>query len=146
MTTWILVADGSRAHLYAQHPPSTALESVESWDNVEGRISDHQSESDRLGSSGGGRGSSQHSIMAPETDPKDHAKQVFAHKLANLLNEKESSYHSLIVIAPPHLLGELRKHLNPRVQAKVSAEFNKDLTHVSAHDLPSHLEKLLAAR
>jgi protein required for attachment to host cells len=143
LATWILIADGSRATLYEQSDSDATLRQLENWDNEGGRTSDHVAETDALGTSGGG---SQPNAMGSQSDPKRHSQYDFARKLAHVLNEQEKAYDHLIVVAPPKVLGDLRKQLSPHVQPKIIGEFHKDLTHVSAHDLPGHLTGLLAPK
>jgi protein required for attachment to host cells len=48
----------------------------------------------------------------------------------------------VVLIAPPRVLGELRKHLSVKAQAKVKGEIDKDLTR---HPI-SEIEKALALK
>jgi len=49
-------------------------------------------------------------------------------------------YESLIVIAPPATLGELRRHYHPEVERRITGELAKDLT---GHPLPDIERALL---
>ena len=143
MNTWILVADGSRANLFSRSSDQPHLHQVETWSNQGGRTPDHCSETDNLGSSRGGMGR-QGSSMTPPTDPKRHSQQVFAKELISLLKTRHSGYDHLVVIAPPKFLGDLRAEFDHSIRHKLVGEFDKDFTHLSAHDLSPHLDKLLA--
>jgi protein required for attachment to host cells len=46
----------------------------------------------------------------------------------------------IVIVAPPRVLGEIRKDLSAKAQAKVKGELDRDLTH---HPLPE-IEKALA--
>ncbi len=48
--------------------------------------------------------------------------------------------NQIVIVAPPRVLGELRKQLSPKAQSKVRGELDKDLTR---HPLPE-IEKALA--
>jgi protein required for attachment to host cells len=136
MNTWILVADGSRANLFSRHSDGQ-LEKLEGWDNPEGRLAGSESQTDDLGSARPG------SSMTPPTDPKRHSQEVFARQLAAVLKERCTGFTRLLVVAAPKFLGDLRQQLDESVRKKVAAEFAKDLTQLSAHELAPHLDKLM---
>ena len=54
----------------------------------------------------------------------------FAAETAALLNEKalRNEFESLIIVAPPKTLGELRKHYHKAVSERLAGEIDKDLT------------------
>ena len=59
----------------------------------------------------------------------------FAAGVAAMLREKvlRNSFESLIIVAPPKTLGELRKHYHASVTERLAGELAKDLT---GHPLP----------
>lgn len=65
-----------------------------------------------------------------ETDFHQLEEDRFAADTADLLNRRALSndFESLIVVAPPKTLGELRKHYHKEVSARLSGELDKDLT------------------
>lgn len=65
----------------------------------------------------------------------------FAGQVAAELNRAAHAHEfkRLIVVAPPKVLGELRREFSPETQKKIAAEVNKDLT---KHSIPE-IEKLL---
>jgi protein required for attachment to host cells len=67
----------------------------------------------------------------------------FAAETADLLKREAlaGSFESLIVVAPPRTLGELRKHYHVAVSEKLAGEIDKDLT---GHTIPD-IEKVLIA-
>ena len=68
----------------------------------------------------------------------------FAAETALMLKDRalRNEFESLIVIAPPRTLGELRKHYHKEVSARISAELDKDLT---GHTVPQIEEALSKA-
>lgn len=68
----------------------------------------------------------------------------FAAEAAELLKQRalRNEFESLIVIAPPRTLGEMRKHYHKEVTDRLTAELNKDLT---GHTVPQIEEALLNA-
>jgi protein required for attachment to host cells len=140
--TWILIADGSRANIYSLSEDRKQVHPVEGWDHKGGRSTSNAIVEADASTHRAAKGSEAVSGTA-EADPKRHSQQVFAKELAAVLQERHTDYDELIVVASPKVLGDLRKDFANDVQQKIVAEFHKDLTHVSAHDLPAHLEKLM---
>ena len=78
-----------------------------------------------------------------EVDWHHMAKERFANELAEVLyrHAHANRFEKLIVIAPPKILGNLRKAFHAEVADRVVAEIPKELT---SHPI-SEIEKLLAA-
>ena len=68
----------------------------------------------------------------------------FAAETADLLKKRAlaNDFESLIVIAPPRTLGELRKHYHKEVESRIAGELDKDLT---GHTVPQIEEALVRA-
>lgn len=68
----------------------------------------------------------------------------FAAETAELLKKRAlaNDFESLIIIAPPKTLGELRKHYHKEVSDRLKAEIDKDLT---GHTVPQIEEALARA-
>lgn len=79
-----------------------------------------------------------------ETDFHQLEEDRFAADAAELLNKRALSndYESLIVVAPPKTLGELRKHYHKEVSDRLTGELSKDLT---GHPIPDIEQALLNA-
>ena len=138
MKTYILIADGSRARLLSRTTEEPQILQLEDWDHEAGRLPEHLTQSDDLGSTVGQ--GTHHSSMTASNDPKRHSQHVFAKKLAEFLKHDCNLYDQLMVVAAPKFLGDLRKEFDGVVSRKVVAELGKDLTRVSLHDLESHLD------
>lgn len=94
----------------------------------------HEQGSDRPGRSFSSTGARRSSYE--QTDWHDQAEQRFARHVADMLQRTaEHSESKLVVIAPPRLLGELRKHLHPTVTSRIAAEIPKDLVHHVTDDV-----------
>lgn len=67
----------------------------------------------------------------------------FAARTAELINQRalRNDFESLIVVAPPRTLGELRKHYHKEVEKRLTAEIAKDLT---GHPV-GQIEKIIQA-
>ena len=84
--------------------------------------------------------------MAPRVDWHNYEKHLFAKSMAKRLDQAalKKKFDRLILVAPPHTLGELRAALDKQTREKVSAELNKDLTNMSVQDLSAPLSEILA--
>ncbi|MBO9622906.1 MAG: host attachment protein [Sphingomonas sp.] len=76
-----------------------------------------------------------------EVDFHQQEEDRFAAETAALLKERalRNEFESLIIVAPPRTLGELRKHYHKEVSERITAEIGKDLT---GHTVPQ-IEQLL---
>lgn len=143
--TWILIADGARARILLNEGPGRgvkpALDREFHGTNAPGR----EIMADRPGRTFDSGGEGRHA-MEPHTNPREAEKRSFHHDLAQFLDKavKRGDFDRLVIVAPPRTLGNLRAELSDSVQAKVTGELNKDLTHVAIHDLPDHLASVLA--
>jgi protein required for attachment to host cells len=136
---WVLVADASQARVLES--VGAELSVVRELDNAAGRARSQDLVSDEPGRiDKGGRGIL--SAMDPRTSPHEQQTILFANRLAKLLESAAAAgdYERLTLVAPPHLLGLLRKAISPVVRRRISAEIGKDLVHA---DL-SALKKLVA--
>ncbi|MFA5949678.1 MAG: host attachment protein [Hyphomicrobium sp.] len=142
--TWILIADGSRARILEQRGPETKVRPVE------GEKYETESKPSReLGSDRPGRVvesvGHQHHAVEPKYDLHRGLETMFANQLADILSHRlrEGLYDRLIMIAPPAMLGDLRKSIPRPVQEVVVAELAKDLTKIPNDELMGHLGDML---
>jgi protein required for attachment to host cells len=79
-----------------------------------------------------------------ETDFHALEKDRFASRAADMLKRwaLRNDYASLIVVAPPPTLGELRKHYHKEVEKRIAGEVPKDLTNVPVQEI----ERILQAQ
>jgi protein required for attachment to host cells len=139
-TTWILIADGAHARLFANHGPGKGIEAVQGG-VMEG---DHRPDSefvrDGLGRTFESSGDMRHAI-APKYDPHRELKRDFAKHIGKVLDQglAKKAYDRLVLVAPPTALGDLRHALSEPVKHAVYAELDKDLTHTPTAELPQHL-------
>lgn len=78
-----------------------------------------------------------------ETDFHEQQEDRFAAEAVDLLNRRAvaNEYEQLIIVAPPHMLGEMRKHYNKALGARLVGEIAKDLT---GHH-PPDIERAISA-
>jgi protein required for attachment to host cells len=80
--------------------------------------------------------------FAPHSDIHRVEKEHFIRDVANQLNNGLSvDLESLVLIAPPQTLGELRKFLGQNVLSKVDHEISKDLTKLKTAELMRYVTK-----
>ena len=119
----VAVADGEKLNLFRNsgdegHPHLTAQppEAVDA---------DHK-----------GAGTGHHSSMG-SPDPSQAGEDGFAVGVADLLNRQvlTGKIDELVIIAPPRMLGELRKHYHAKLSAVLICEIAKELTGHGADDV-----------
>jgi protein required for attachment to host cells len=71
-----------------------------------------------------------------ETDWQTQAEERYADRAAERLQEEASGREGgIIVLAPPHLLGRLRKKWTPQLHGRIAAEIDKDVVHQTTDDI-----------
>ena len=141
--TWILVAHRSGARLFENAGPGKGLNLVEEIPHPEGRLKDGQINADKPGRAFD-TFSRRHSV-SQEKGPADQVTSMFAKHLSDMLDKAraQNRYTKLVLVAEPHLLGELRGALNNQTAALVTSTLNKDLINIENRDLPKHLGSIL---
>lgn len=142
---FVVVADG-RKMLFLRNEGDAEFPSLQ----VEKKVVDHHNPShheqatDLAGGAMGTRtaGGSWGGGNMQEVDFHQLEEDRFAADTAELLKKRalNNDFESLIVIAPPRTLGELRKHYHKEVSGRLTAEIDKDLT---GHTVPQ-IEQALA--
>jgi protein required for attachment to host cells len=143
--TWILVADGARARLFAPSEEDDALLQLEHFDHAEGRQKDRAPPRDRAPRTIESVGGARHVIEA-HTSEDDKSSERFARELGEVLERGRTDhrYERLILAAPPHFLGTLKQVLNKQVRACVVAQVDKDLTALPLEEIRERMATTLA--
>jgi Protein required for attachment to host cells len=142
-TTWVLVANASKASLYANHGPHKGLELVKAFQHAESREKALERTSDRPGHYQTDSGA--HGAFSQPTDPKQHEEEKFAAELASELEtgRTRNSYARLIMVASDPFMGKLNNQLPAHVRTLLTDTLEKDYTHLTERELASHLENIL---
>ena len=145
-TVWVLVADASRARVFAaENRVGSELEEVTDRLHPESRLHNRDLVSDRPGRAGD-RGTEARSAVEEDGGPKGQEAAAFARELAGMLAEAagKGTFEHLVLCAPPAFMGELREKLDDGVRQRVSLEGTKDLTRANrGADVRTHLPDFL---
>ncbi len=143
--TWIFIGDGSRARIVENDGPGKGLQPALDKEFKLPQMRTGEMGADRPSTRGGMGGQLRHGVE-PKTDWHEQEKESFAREMADMLTEAagKKQFDRLVLVAPPAFLGAMRAKLGAAAQDLISGELAKDLTHVSLHDLPGHLEDTLA--
>ena len=124
---FVLVADGRKSLFFRNEGdgafPNLSVERKEIHENPD----HHEQASDTAGMAMNVVGG--HGGTMTEVDFHQLEEDRFAADTAALLNERalRGDFESLVVVAPPKTLGELRKHFHKEVEKRLVAEVPKDL-------------------
>jgi protein required for attachment to host cells len=123
---WVFVGDGRKALLLRNEGDPDLLD----LRRVEVREDEHRPDRD------------QSAVEPMERHGIDE--QRFAAGIAERLNRaaEEDQFEQIVIVAPPKVLGELRREFSKKLQGKIVAEIDKDLTH---HTFPE-IAKILGVR
>lgn len=139
MTTCVLVADSGTARLFVS-ATGQQLSLLEEIANPEGRLTAAELNSDRAGvqrnDGGGSHG------LGGDRNPHEVKSERFARTLCKRLHELHQAGHfdQLDLVAPPHFLGLLRRHLPEDCRAVLHRTLDKDLVRVDAATLAARLD------
>ncbi|NYD90349.1 host attachment family protein [Sphingomonas melonis] len=135
---FVLVADGRKALFFRNEGdaefPNLRVEHAQEQANPADR--------DQKTDAAGGASSTQMGTMG-EVDFHQQEEDRFAADTADMLKRRAlaNEFDSLIIVAPPKTLGELRRHYHKEVSSRLTGELAKDLT---GHPVPD-IEKALSA-
>lgn len=143
-TTWIVVAESSRARILSTHSSIEPLEEVALLDHPEARMHEQELTSDGSGRRFANAGPRRHGMSDPVRWKDEHAGR-FAREVGQRLEQARSAhaFDRLILAAPPKFLGLLREELAPGTEAVVTHEFDKNWVHDDAKKIREHLPAYL---
>ena len=138
----VMVADG-RKMLFLRNEGDTVAPRLQ-VELAEDKVNpaDRDQKTDAPGRAASGVGGRQDTM--DEVDFHQQEEDRFAAEAAALLKARAlaNDFESLIVVAPPRTLGELRKHYHVEVSNRLAGELAKDLT---GHPIPEIEAALQAA-
>lgn len=141
---WILVAHQSGARLFERnHRRDLAL--VEEISHPEGRLRNHELDTDR----DTGRGAEPQGFGVRATPPNEdahtHQASLFAKQLGDKLSKGVSDHRceQIVLVASPKFLVKIKDSLDTQAARRVVALHEKDYAWVSEHELGKRLGELL---
>ncbi|MEX2118682.1 MAG: host attachment protein [Pirellulales bacterium] len=143
MTTWILVADGSRARIFSSEAPGSRWKLVNEFDHPPSRAKGVDLETDDRGRQRQSFGVGNRPAMEPTTAPKVVEADRFARELAQALDDafNRREFDALALVAAPEFLGRLRSALTSQVAKQVVASIDKDYNGSDARELARRLDE-----
>lgn len=139
-TTWVLVADSSRARLFSVEKALAPLQEIEAFINPEGRARTQDLVSDRQGRSPGNGPNMDYDVAPKRQLAIQFAKEISEHlkngRIAGL-------FRKLYITAAPSFLGLLRDELDAKTAELVVETVSKDLTQLEPKEIRRHLPERL---
>ena len=135
--SFVLVADGRKSLFFRNEGDGEFPNLIVDEKDVDRNPSHSEQASDLAGRASNTLGSSME-----EVDFHQLEEDRFAAATAKMLKERalRNDYESLVVVAPPRTLGELRKHYHKEVERRLVAEIPKDLVNVPVAEIEKALQ------
>ena len=136
---WYVIADGGRAR-FVERDEAGAYRTVLSFVAAEMHKRSRDLGLDRPARVKESANSARHAIE-PRRDLHEAAKEDFIELVAEQLDAEHGrdQFDSLVLVAPPRVLTELKNNLSKPLAKLVVGDLQKDLTKVPDHDLTGHL-------
>ncbi|MGE0096438.1 MAG: host attachment protein [Alphaproteobacteria bacterium] len=138
--TWYVIADGGRARFVVRHEEKNAFDTIKEIVSPDLHSPSHELGSERPGRTHESANAARHAIQ-PRTDPHTKEKHAFAAYIGSEVNQAcgRKEFQRLVLIAPGHVLHDIKEALDETARRKVVGQLQKDLTRVPNADLPEHL-------
>lgn len=142
---WALVADARHVRILERHGGAAWAERPDTMSAPDNPAS-HEHGTERPGRVHESLGSARHAIE-PRQDPHRAAEASFARHLANELEKAAATgrYDSLLLVAPPIFLGDLRKALGAATLQRLRGSLHKDIAKASLPVIVRHLDEVRPA-
>jgi protein required for attachment to host cells len=143
-STWVVVADSTRARILKADNAVSPLSEIETLVHPESRLHERDLISDAPGRAFDRAGQGRHA-MGQQVSPKEHEVEAFVRQVAERLEQArdQGELEQLIIVAPPNVLGKLRKALPHEVARLVTLEVDKNLSKLSPQEIRGHLPERL---
>jgi protein required for attachment to host cells len=136
-TTWVLVAEGSRARLFEMATPMSPLRELEAFTHPDGHLRGTERNSDAPGRYGTkksardrGSGITGGAHVFYKENAEDEHQETFARFLAEQLEQARNhgAFDRLVLISAPSFLGSLRDNLSQSTRRCIIQELGKNFT------------------
>lgn len=134
-----VIAEGEHVR-FVRPAQDYSLHTEQTVDGNSAHLKSGELVSDRPGA-GFHTGSTAHHALNPRHDPHDMEKQKFARSVGARLNSADfaATFDELVLVAPPHVMHEIREELQPAISARIIGTLMKDLVKVPDDELGPHL-------
>jgi protein required for attachment to host cells len=142
--TWLLVADGAEAQIYAVEPVTFSLTPLRQGRFTHRGVASRNLVSDRPGRSFNSRGAVRHALE-PRTSPHQAAEDKFLKTVGQALGPlmRAAKVGDLLIAAPPKAMAVLRKAMTKPVQDKIALEITREWTKLAPLEMTQRLIKAL---
>jgi protein required for attachment to host cells len=143
MTTWVLVADNSRARFFAAEKAASPLQEVRDLLYPEARLREGDLVTDKPGRDRNAvKGA--HGVGTESSHKQDGADRFALEVCSELETARNGgAFRKLYVVAAPQFLGLLRKHQSSPLRQMVAGEVDKNLTTQDSAAIRKHLPDFL---
>lgn len=126
--TWVVVAESSRARIFALHGLQSPMRELHDLVNPAARAAESDLVSDRPGRSTDSMGGQRHAKQ-PQVSPKEQVVVAFAREIAALIEQGRgrNEFEQLILVAAPEFLGLLRRSLDEVTRRCIKREIHKNV-------------------
>ena len=133
--SFVMVADGEKMLFFRNEGDADYPRLVVERKRVQDNPSDREQKTDAPGRAFASVGSGRSAME--ETDFHQLEENRFAAETAGMLQRwaLRNDYETLVVVAPPKTLGELRKHYHKEVERRLVGEVAKDLVNVPVAEI-----------
>ena len=140
-TVWVLISDSVHAQLFIVNSMSPLrIEALHAGHfHGRGEATPHTDGATHAIKFEGDGGVRHHTKR--HANPHDIDKEIFVEHLSDFINtaNEQNTFDELIVVAPPHALGELRRGLNAKVHKKIKLEIHGEWSNLPHAELEHHL-------
>lgn len=146
-STWVVVAASARARIFSVSGIGGKLHEIADLTHPRARLHDRELSSDRPGRSFDSHGQGRHA-MEGTTSARGHESHLFAVEIADYIDRgrREENFDSLILVALPKFLGQLRSALSKAARDVLVGELHKNLVEIDTETLVHHVSSLLRLR
>jgi protein required for attachment to host cells len=143
--TCILVADGAHVRVYINEGPGKGIRELTEYAREIELKASRDIDADRPGRTFDSGGQGRHAMESP-TDAKLHVKEEFCRQISKDIESalKAGEFDRLVLVAPPAILGDLRKQFSKTSLGKIHGELAKDLVNASDAELLLQLGHVMA--
>jgi protein required for attachment to host cells len=142
--TWIVVADGTQARILLNTGRESGVRRVPGGQFHQKLPAGRDLVTDRQPRVQESVGSARHAVE-PKIDPREQRKRQFIERLAEHLAqaERRGEFDGLVIVAPPHALGDFRQALTRGLRKRVIAEIAHDYAHQEDEAVYQHVKPSL---